>query len=70
MPARYVPHASDIAKAVEAATMLDIRLTDARYYLHSSSKMNKRLVTLVHAARDIRNELDRIAADVATSEES
>jgi hypothetical protein len=70
VPARYVPHPEDIAKAVEAATMLDIRLTDARYYLHSNSKMNKRLVALVHMARDIRNELDRIATDVAPSEET
>lgn len=64
MPAHYVPHLSDVEKAVEAALALDIRLTDTRYFLHSNSKMNKRLVALVHATRDIRNELDRIAAEL------
>lgn len=67
MPKTAVPTIKEIEQAQREASMLDIRLTDAYFYLRAG-KMKTRLMDLTDKARDIRRALDAIHEELDEAE--
>lgn len=51
---------TDLEKAIEAASRLDIALVDARWFIPRRYKIAKRLARLNDLVRDVRNDLNLI----------